>query len=73
MLALEAPTTLNIVVESRESLDRLLDAAVESLKPAALQSKTGIAVARTGIGMYTATVRDHVPFGAILELWEPAT
>lgn len=71
MQPFELPTTLNIIIESRESLERHLDAAVESLKPAALQSKRGIEVARTGMGTYTASVRDHIPFGTILELWEP--
>ena len=62
------PTTLDILVESRQQLDGLLDAAVESLQPAAARAKAGIEVARTGIGTYSASVRDHIPFGTTVEL-----
>lgn len=70
MLVPEHATTLEVVVRSRENLDSLLDAAVESLKPAAVNANAGIEVARTGIGFYRVSVRDHLPVGTSLELWD---
>jgi hypothetical protein len=68
MTAQNHPTTLDVVVESQHQLDGLFDAAVERLRPAAVRAKAGIEVARTGIGTYRASVRDHITFGTTVEL-----
>ena len=65
----ELPQTVDVVVKTREELDRVLDEAVERLKPTALNERAGIEVARTGVGSYTASVKRHVPFGTSVQIW----
>lgn len=63
--------TLNLTVERGQDLDRLLDAAVEQLMPAAIAEIAGVQVVRSGVGTYTASVSAQVPFGTTIESWDP--
>lgn len=48
MASPENPTTLDIIVESRQALERLLNRALIQLQPAAEQANSGIKVTKTG-------------------------
>ena len=65
----EFPKSVDVVVRTREELDRVLDEAVERLKPTALIERAGIEVARTGVGSYTASVKTHIPYGTSIQIW----
>jgi hypothetical protein len=64
------PRSLELTVETRQDLDSLLDAAVAQLMPAAMAESSGIQIARSGVGQYTASVRHDIPFGTTIESWE---
>lgn len=64
------PRFLELTVETRQDLDTILNAAVEQLLPAAIAEVAGIQVARSGVGTYTASVRNDIPFGTTVETWD---
>ncbi|BCW84087.1 hypothetical protein NicSoilE8_17600 [Arthrobacter sp. NicSoilE8] len=62
--------SLELSVETRRDLDSIIDAAVAQLMPAAMAESSGIQIARSGVGQYTASVRHDIPFGTTVESWE---
>lgn len=64
------PPSLELTVETRQDLDSILDAAVAQLMPAATAESSGIQIARSGVGQYTASVKHDIPFGTTVESWE---
>jgi hypothetical protein len=62
-------TRQNITASNVHEADRLLNAAVEKLKYAALtEGGAGILVTRTGPGQFTVEVDRNVPYGITLEV-----
>jgi hypothetical protein len=65
----ENPTTLHVIVESRQALEKLLDRAIAQLRPAAELANAGIKVTRTGTCTYTASDCADVPRATIFPAW----
>ena len=65
---LENPPTLTVTAESRAQRDEGLDAAVLSLRTAAIKLRAGILVTRKSHRKFTVAVSPLVPFGLIREL-----
>lgn len=64
------PGMVQVHVEDSAELDRALDDAIESIKSAANQHRTGIMVTRTGPGRYIVRAHPAVPHGLIRQRHE---
>lgn len=59
--------SLEVTVQDSASRDERLNRAVNTLIPAALERKQGIAVIQRDYGKYTVSVHERVPCGTIRE------
>jgi hypothetical protein len=69
---LEKPGMLEVHVKEASEVDSALEQAIEVVRKAAMEHRTGILVSRIGTGRYIVRAHPAVPFGLVRQRHQAA-